>query len=160
MLSMLVAYDSDGEVVATLDYMVARDEGGEPIGLIDFEAHERAGGKLRDLWEVAGAAGSGTWPEWLGQQAHAFRVKLEPGGKRIAALVHRQAGRRRERAPLEAAIAERIAAAAGEAADLRDLVGGPDRPLRLDARGETAGRPPTAGTPKHLPIARRHDLEG
>ena len=159
MLSMLLAYDSAGNVLGTLDYLVARDEAGNVLGLIDFGAHEEARGKLRDIWEVAGAAGSATWPEWLGGQAQEFRVELEPGGKRIAALVHRQGGRRRERAVLEAAIAERVAQANGRPADIRDLVGGPDRPLRLDARGETVGRPPIAGTPAHLPVAGRGELE-
>src|SRR3990167_2112402 len=52
MLSMLIAYDSTGNVVATQDHMVSRDESGEVTGLIDFAAHEVAGGKLRDIWFV------------------------------------------------------------------------------------------------------------
>jgi len=154
MLSMLLAYDSAGNVLGTLDYLVARDEAGNVLGLIDFGAHEEARGKLRDIWEVAGAAGSATWPEWLGGQAQEFRVELEPGGKRIAALVHRGSGHRRERAGVEGAIRERIAAAEGRPADIRDLVGGPDRPLVVDEEGRTRARGQQArrGTPRHLPV--------
>ena len=57
MLTMMLAYDAAGEVVATLDYMVARDADGKVVGLVDFAAHEAAGGKLRDIWEVHGATG-------------------------------------------------------------------------------------------------------
>src|SRR6266702_539871 len=99
MLAMLIAYDAAGSVIATLDHMVARDEHGNVVGLIDFEAHELAGGKLRDIWGIQDASGSGTWPEWLGSQAHSFRVELGPD-KRIAALVHKTSGYRRERALL------------------------------------------------------------
>lgn len=153
MLSMLLAYDADGNVVATLDHMVARDPDGNVIGLIDFAAHEHAGGRLRDVWDVSGAAGSGTWPEWIGARAYDFRVEIADG--RIAALVHRQSGQRRERAKIEAAIAKRIALAKGDPADLRDLVGGPGRPLVLDDDGKTLGRTPLPeGTPAQLPIIR------
>jgi hypothetical protein len=155
MLCMLIAYDAAGAVVATLDFMAARDEQGEVIGLIDFAAHEAAGGKFRDIWVNDQAIGSGTWPEWLGIQAHAFDVDLD-AEKRIVALVHRASGRRRERAAVEEAIALRIAAAGDEPADLRDLVGGPGAPLVLDEQGATVGRSPQPyGTPAQLPIIHR-----
>lgn len=139
MLSMLIAYNLIGEVIATLDYMVARDESGKVIGLIDFAVQEATGG-LTDVWNIGGAAGSGTWPEWLGSGAYDFKVERANG--RISALVHKISGTRRSRVTIEAAIAERIAAAGDEPADIRDLVGGPDRPLLLDGEGRTAIRVP------------------
>ena len=158
MLSMLIAYNAAGDVLATLDALVVHDDVGEALGLVDFEAAEAAGPlRLRPdgsggVWNVAGAAGSGTWPEFLGLRAHEFRVELD--GLRVAALIHvgrgptlagpavAGSGHRRERAAIEAAIAERIAAANGEPADIRDIVGGPDRPLILDDEGRTAPRVP------------------
>jgi hypothetical protein len=147
-MQALLAYDVDGNVVATLDHMVARDESGNVVGLIDFEAHENAGGKHRDIWEVADAAGSGCWPEWLGNRAHDFRVELEAG--RIVALVHKRNGRRRERAAIEAAIA--AVPEVDGARDIRHLVGGPMRPLPLSTTGKTMPTIPNV-TPGHLPIA-------
>jgi hypothetical protein len=149
MLSMLLAYNADGDVLATLDHAVAHDDDGNVTGLVDFSAVEAAGGDMTDVWVVDSGdpgkpiKGSKTWPEWLGASAHDFRVELEgpAGKKRIAALVHKTSGHRRERATIEAAIAERIAAANGQPADIRDLVGGPDRPLFLDDKGRTAKRP-------------------
>ena len=153
MLCMLIAYDAAGNVVATLDFMVARDVEGNVLGLIDFAAHEAAGGKLRDIWEMSDAVGSGTWPEWIGGRAHDFRVELSPE-KQISALVHKASGHRRGRAAVEANIRDRIGIAGDEPADIRDLVGGPNRPLILDDDGRTVGRSPgAAGTPAHLPLA-------
>lgn len=128
--------------------------------------------------QIAGAA---VWPEWLGGAANVeydeegnvvrgFKVDLDPQ-KRLKALVHLVSGHRRERADIEAAIAERInekraaarargtefraaALAAGvdltivaqwpdpepEPADIRDLVGGPDKPVPLDENGRTRPR--------------------
>lgn len=141
-LSMLIAYDDDGNVIGTLDWMIAKNAAGDVIGLVDFAAHEAAGGELTDVWEVSGAKGSKPWPEWIGGRAHDFRVELAgpPGSKRISALVHKVSGRRRNRAAIDAAIAERIRTAKGTP-DLRDLVGGPTRHLRLDAEGRTMARP-------------------
>ena len=147
----LLAYDAAGNVVATLDYMVARDDQGNATGLIDFAAHEAAGGRLRDIWDASNATGSGTWPEWLGGGAHAFRVELT--GQLITALVHKASGLRRQRADIEAAIA--AAPVVDGAKDLRDIVGGPTRPLVLDDAGRTAARPANAGTPAHLPLIGR-----
>lgn len=147
MLHQLIAWDADGNVVATLDHMVAKDEDGNVVGLIDFSRQEEQNGRLRDIWEVDKAVGSGTWPEWLGARAHDFRVELDPAPRnqraRITGLIHKQSGRRRDRAVIEAAIAERIAEAKSrgeKAADLRDLLGGPQRPLLLDEAGRTRPR--------------------
>jgi len=150
MLAMLIAFDATGNVVATLDHMVARDDAGEVIGLVDFAAQESQG-ELTDVWNVENAAGSGTWPEWLGTRAHDFRVERANG--RISALVHKASGHRRERDKIEAAIGERIAAAGDEPADIRDLVGGPDRPLLLDDEGRTKARVPVQRP--NLPIIGR-----
>jgi hypothetical protein len=143
-LGMLLAYDAAGKVVATLDYVVQYDDDGVPLGLVDFSAHEEAGGEMTDAWTVSNAVGSKVWPEWLGGRGHDFRVELvgPPGNKRIGALVHKTSGHRRERGPLEAEIARRIGAAHGQPADIRDLVGGPDRPLPLDDEGKTVARTP------------------
>jgi hypothetical protein len=149
MLAMLLAYDNEGVVVATLDYLVVRNAASDVVGLADFDAHEAAGGKLRDIWDVSNATGSGTWPEWLGSGAHDFTVELDKQ-KRIAALVHKTSGYRRERAAVEAAIAAVEPNAAG-AKDIRHIVGGPDRPMALDKDGKTAPRL-VGGTPAHLPV--------
>ena len=193
MLAALIAYDADGNVVATLDYMVVRDSEGNATGLIDFEGHELAGGKLRDIWDVSSldapapekvraevaaslgikpeavktlppthpfriaheqVQGSGTWPEWIGGQAHAFRAELGPD-KRITALVHRDSGYRRERSAVEAAI-DAVEPDAEGLKDIRHLVGGPSRPLVLDDSGKTSERAPVVmGTPAHLPRVAR-----
>jgi hypothetical protein len=150
----LLAYDASGTIAGTLDYLVAHDEHGE-AGFVDFAAHEEAGGEHIDIWIVSNAVGSKVWPEWLGGAAHDFRVELTgpPGNKRISALVHKTSGHRRERADIEAAIAERIAQADGAPADIRDLVGGPNRPIRLDLNGRTAARGPAVKTT--LPLVAR-----
>jgi hypothetical protein len=154
MLTMLLAYDAAGNVIATLDYLVQYDDtpARDPLGLVDFGAHEEAGGEHTAIWQVQGAAGSKVWPEWIGGRAHDFRVEREgpPGRKHIAALVHKTSGYRRERAAVEDAIASRIAKAKGAPADIRDLVGGPDRPLTLTNTGRTARRP--APSPATLPL--------
>jgi hypothetical protein len=159
MICSLLAYSSDGTVVATLDHLVARDADGNVLGLVDFAAHEASGGALTEIWQVSNAVGSGTWPEFLGGRAHEFRVELDgpSGAKRISALVHKSSGHRRDRAAVEAAIAAVEPDAVGRR-DIRHLVGGPDRPLKLDENGRTIGpeqpRLP-AGTPTHLPIVGR-----
>lgn len=158
MLTMLIAYNADGEVIATLDYMAARDENGEVIGLIDFSAHEEAGGKLTDVWNVDGAVGSGTWPEWIGSKAHDFKVEVDPRTKRITALKHKQSGYRRNRAEIEDAIARRIADTPdGKPADIRNIVGGPERPLLLDENGRSQSRRPV--TRPTLPLVPRSKSE-
>lgn len=161
---MLIAYDNDYNVIATLDHRLVLDAGGRPLGLVDFAAHEAAGGDHTDSWVVeqtdaagvvTAARGSKVWPEWLGNAAHGFRVELAgpPGGKKIAALVHRDSGHRRDRAAVEAAISSRIAEAKGAPADIRDLVGGPDSPVSLDATGRTIPRSISAQS--RLPLVRR-----
>lgn len=153
MVASLLAYDADGKVIATLGHMVARGPDGQVVGLIDFEAHEAAGGELTDIWRVPGAAGSKTWPEFLGSQAHGFTVEKEEGpsgAKRITALVH-ASGHRRERAAIEAAIAKVKLDGKGNR-DIRHVVGGPDKPLLLDDRGKTTRRAPI--TRPNLPVMR------
>lgn len=154
MMAMLLAYDTAGNVVATLDHVVARDTDGTAIGLVDFAAHEAAGGRMRDIWDVSDAIGSATWPEWLGARAHDFRVELD--GRSIAALVHKVSGFRRERAGVASAIAARhVQTPIGSPVDLRDLVGGPTRPLVLDDTGRSVPRSrPDASTPSSLPLIR------
>jgi hypothetical protein len=160
MLSMLVAYDAASEVVATLGHCVRYDDDGNPLGLVDFEAHEVAGGSLTDIWMVSSAAGSGSWPEWLGGAAHDFKVELRPGPQggspKIRALVHKTSGHRRERAPIEAEINRRIEAARNELGevppvDLRDLLGGPQRPKLLDENGRDRAPEEPAARP-NLPL--------
>jgi hypothetical protein len=138
----LLAYDANGDVIATLDHVVARDDQGNVVGLVDFEAHEDAGGEHLGIWHVSGAVGSKVWPEWLGGRAHDFRVERSgpPGAKRITALVHRESGHRRERHLVEAAIQARVDGANGEPVNISDLVGGPGLPLHLDEHGRTAAR--------------------
>lgn len=137
---MLIAYDDAGNVVATLDYAVMPGPDGVPLGLIDFAAHEEAGGEHTEIWNVASdgvkVKGSKVWPEYLGQGAHEYRVELAgpAGKKRIGALVHKS-GRRRTRDEVDGAIAKRVRDASGGPADIRDLVGGPDRPLQVTKTG-------------------------
>lgn len=149
----LVAYDIAGKVVATLDHVVARNDAGDVIGLVDFEAYELSGGPLTDIWQVSGAAGSGTWPEWLGIRFHEFSVVLDPSTKRITQLVH-ISGFRRVRAAIEATIAA-VQPDANGVRDIRAIVGGPTRPLTLNPRGQTVAAAAAAGTPAHLPILGR-----
>lgn len=157
----LLAYDSTGAVVATLDYMVWRDDGDNAIGLLDFAAHEANGGEHTDIWRASNATGSKVWPEWLGVQAHAFRVELAgpPGRKHIAALVHKTSGHRRERAAIEAAIAAVEPHPTTGARDIRHLVGGPTRHLVLNDDGTTSDMKPS-GTPAHLPVVRTPTPQG
>jgi hypothetical protein len=157
---MVIIYNAAGDVIAHRDWMVIYDEMKMPIGLVDFAAHEEAGLPMTDVFyfgteidgvEVASEAkGAKVWPEWI-DRPFDFRVELEgpPGKKRIAALVNKKSGYRRERAVVEAEIERRFFEKRAEAhaegrdpapADLRDLVGGPNMPLRLDDEGRTLGR--------------------
>lgn len=152
MLSMMIAYDADGTPIATLELLIHYDENGDPIGVIDFGAYEAAGEPLTDLWGIPGAVGSSTWPEWLSMSdLKQFEVELHPDwhradsdrpAHRVKALVHKASGKRRDRAEIESRIQERIEQANGEPADIRDIVGGPDRPLALTEDGETKPRVP------------------
>lgn len=145
MLSMLIAYDANGDIIATEDVTMWVDHEGRRH-IIDAAAHEAAGGKLRQLWHVTGAVGSSTWPEWLGEQVHEFRVEVDARHKlRARRLVHKVSGHVRHRDVIEAAIAERIEQAQDGPADLRDIVGGPGRPIHLDRDGVTVGRPQRHG---------------
>lgn len=148
MLSMLLAYDAAGNVIATLDYLVAHGEAGQVVGFIDFEAHELASGALLDVWNVSGAVGSGTWPEWLGVFAHNFRAVRGSDG-RISKLIHQRSGLIRDRASIAAAVAAVVPDVNGER-DLRPILGGPTKPLQLDDQGRTVV--PVAATPPQLPM--------
>ncbi len=149
---MLIAYNAAGDIVATLDHLVVRDAGGNVVGLADLDALERDGGEMIDAWTVEGASGSKTWPEWLGARATEFTVELdgEPGRKRAVALVHKTSGHRRERQAIDDEIQRRTQQANGEPVDVRDLLGGPDRPLLLDEDGAT--KPRANPEPTRLPL--------
>lgn len=148
----LLAYDRSGRIVAAMDFLVARTATG--YGLVDFEATEAAG-PLRDrLWTVSGAAGSGTWPEFLSTESLAdFRVELDRAHVHpIRALVHVLSGFRRERRAVADAIAAREEAEAERlrsylrpgrlvrirgGVDVSDIIGSPERYLVLDDDGRT-----------------------
>lgn len=149
---MLLAYLADGSVVGTLDYLVQYDDDGVPLGLVDFAKHEENGGNATDYCTIDSAVGAKVWPEWLGGSALDFKVELEgpAGNKRIAALVHKTSGYRRERVAIETEIDKRIKDAKGAPADIRDLVGGPDKPLQLDDEGKTKEKVTT--TRPNLPL--------
>lgn len=153
MIGMLVAYDADGNIVATLDYVVQYDNDIDrtPLGVVDVGVVEESGGEMTSVWVVDGAAGSKVWPEWIGARAHDFRVELvgPPGQKRIGALVHKTSGYRRERAAIEAAI-EAVPVVNGKK-DIRAIVGGPERPLILNDEGRNA-LPPNR---PELPLMRK-----
>lgn len=160
MLGMLLAYDSDGRVIATKAYHVVYDESHPdrpPLGIVDWGAMEEQGARFGTApgrssigrWRVEGAVGSGYWPEWIGAEVHGFDVELN--GDRIVALVHHESGYRRDRVKIEAAIQKRIEEAGGAPADIRDIVGGPTRPLELDRdTGRTRDR--RAPVPVDVPL--------
>lgn len=154
---MLLAYDADGNIVATRDFQVQYDPVTlMPLGLVDYLAVEAAGLDLSPtLWTVETVdwvdhpngpravirprvKGSKVWPEWLGGRAHQFRVELEgdPGKKRIGALVHRASGHRRVRAEIEATVLEARLSALEVAARL----GLPPEKFRVDV-SRLVGRP-------------------
>lgn len=155
-LGILICYDAEGNVTSTLEQLVVRDpDTGRAIGIVDFLAHEAQGGKFRvgpdrpdGYVNDPRAIGSGAWPEWLGSRAAEFKVEVHDG--RITRLRHADSGHVRDRAKIEKAIRDRINAANGEPADIRDLVGGPQKPLELDGAGRTVTR-----HPPRLPQGRR-----
>lgn len=146
----LVAYDASGRVIATLDHLVRYGPNGE-AHLRDFAGIEASGAPLRlradgsaGVWAVAGAVGSGTWPEWLGLRAHEFEVIVDDARPaRIRGLRHigdhatAASGLVRDRDLIEGAIDRRLAEAGTGPAYIGDIVGGPLRPLHLDAEGRT-----------------------
>ena len=89
MSAFLVAWNEAGDIVATLDGLFMDG------AYIDLLAAEASGRKMRDLWIVAGAVGSGTWPVNLGGDAHRYRVELDPDQPhRVVALIDRETGER------------------------------------------------------------------
>jgi hypothetical protein len=103
----LLAYDADGNIIATLDAIVAMDNEENVIGLVDFIATEESGAEMTNVWVVDGAKGSKVWPVRVAQEVYGYRVELvgPAGNKRLAALVHKVTGERRERG--DAAIRQR-----------------------------------------------------
>jgi hypothetical protein len=90
--AFLVAWNEAGDILATLDGLFMDG------AYVDLLAAEASGRKMRDLWLVAGAIGSGTWPTNIGGEAHRYRVELDPEQPhRVVALVHRDTGERIER---------------------------------------------------------------
>ncbi len=152
----LLAYDRNGSVMATLDFLVLPDEDGVPQ-VVDFASLEESGGKLRACWDVSGAAGSTYWPEYLGVRAHEFRVRVdERFNKRARFLEHRRSGVKREREEVDRAI-ERTIGRTPPGRDglrrvsLQEVRGSPQRPLSLDKDGHT--RVPEV-VPQDVPLHR------
>lgn len=165
----LLIYDTDGNIVATVDHVVVLNDQHEAVGLVDFAAHEAAGGEHTDIASLSQwiedaqghrtdlpVKGAKVWPEWLGARAHEFRVELAgpPGHKSLVALVHKASGHRRERWAIHQAIRE--TPEVDGVRDIRHLVGGPQRPLHLDEHGRTVSHGTVTGTPAHLPLIGRH----
>lgn len=172
MLSCLLAYNAGGEVVASLDHLIWLAPDGTRH-VVDFAAHEAAGGKLRNVWLVNDAVGSGSWPEWLGASVHDFRVELDHGeAHRIRRLVHQRSGHVRHRDRIDREIARRHAAEVkairktlglrkdaevsvdGVVVDLRDLLGGPGKPLEIDDDGRNTKRHTDAEWTAPFPLIR------
>jgi hypothetical protein len=170
-IGMLVAYDASGVIVATLSHMVQTDEEGEVVGMVDFFAAEAGGTRLIEVWRISNAVGSGTWPEWLGSQAHMFKVIRDPShphpirelehvgrretiderGQRISAIP--ASGHRRIRSDVESAVDARLKQALRDGAakvDIRDIAGLPDQPLQLRDDGTT--KPKRARVIPRLPL--------
>lgn len=164
---MFIAWDADGNVIATLDTLVYHDPAtGETVGMVDMQTHEATGGRLREIAEVSGAVGAGTWIEELGGQAHDFRVELDPAWTRedpahpflVQALVHKSSRVKRKRADAEQRILAAVedAQQRGKPLDLEPVIGlaqtSPDAParhLRLAPDGREA--PPPAVEPSAEP---------
>lgn len=136
MIGMALGYDEDGHVIAGLHVLV-RYVDGEPQ-LVDFEELE-AQGILASVWNPSGVSGTGSWPEWLrAEDAIQHDVALDEQGRITS--VQRRGGIVRSRADITAEIESRLREGEG-VADIRDLVGGPDRPLVLDPQGRRLTEP-------------------
>ena len=124
----MLAWDEGGNVIASCDQLIGLDDEGKR-GWVDTAAHEMSGQRMRRLWNVNGAVGSGSWPEYLGGRAHEFRVEVSPDRSLplIRRLVHRESGYVRDREAIEARLA------AGESRSV--VCGKPDEPLRMDSNG-------------------------
>lgn len=162
----LIAYDRQGNVICALDFLVNEDEDGT-YRLVDLEGTEAAGTKLRELWEVSGASGSTTWPEYLGERFPEFRVQLDRRFKHAGRrLVHRRSGVARDRVAVEDAIVARKEAARQEAKagrrprfDLRPVIGSPMSPIVLDDTGRDRGQV-DGYTPPTRPVLRGQRAHG
>jgi len=141
---MALAWDAAGNVVATLDYLV------RPEGIVDLVGLDEEG-RLVEAWSVPGVTGAGTFPAYLGAQAHDYRV-IRVAGK-ITALQHKtKPGSRIERADIEARILAKLEAEKGNPQiNLTDIIGAPDRPLLLTAEGKLRQRAPRATTAPKFP---------
>lgn len=143
---VLLAYNADGRVVATLDYLSpVHPVTQEPLGRVDLALVEASGAKLRHLYMVEGAVGSGTWPEFLGVAAHDFYVVVDPSYRhRIRYLWHPESDHVRDREDIENAVAMEVVVAAeeGRPPDLSPLIGDIGRRLvvEVDAEGRSTGR--------------------
>jgi len=131
-LGMGLAYNAAGDVVATLDYLV------RPEGIVDLVGLDEEG-RLGEVFSVQGATGAGTFPAYLGAQAHDYRV-IQAAGK-ITALQHKTNGSRIERADIEARIIAKLEAEQGNPQiNLTEVIGAPDRPLSLTTEGKLRQR--------------------
>jgi len=151
---MYIAWDADGNVIATLDTLVYRDPASGEVCMVDMQTHEATGGRMREVAEAEGAIAAGTWIEELGGQAHDFRVELDPTWTRendkpfaVTALVHKSSRVKRKRADAEKRIVAAVKAAQeqGVTVDLDSAIGRaivrpdmPERHLRLGPDGRDA----------------------
>lgn len=174
---MFIAWDADGNIVATLDSLVTHDPAtGAMVGLVDMQTHEATGGRMREIAEVERAVGAGTWIEELGAQAHDFRVEVDPAWTRtndkpfaVVALVHKSSRVKRKRADAEKRVlaAVKVAQERGAAVDLEPAIGlastrpdAPDRHLRLGPDGRGAEPVSVAPVEPPFPLLRpRHARE-
>ena len=125
MTATLIAYDGDGNIVATLDSLTPYDaDTGATLGMVDFAAVEGEGIELTAVWQVGNAVGSKVWPHRLDNPSQ-WRVVLggPPGQKRIVALVHKNSGQRWERGKPRPDDRRRAMGAEAEIPDL-PLIGG------------------------------------
>jgi hypothetical protein len=76
-MARLIAYDADGNVIATLDWLVRPDD-----GLADFAVEHDA--DHIETWNVEGAKGSKVWEGPLPPGPLVVELTGPPGRKRIA----------------------------------------------------------------------------
>ncbi len=105
---LLIVYHADGTIWGAFPPLQRYSPEGKPTELVDWEAREAAGLGVTELLTVTtpGDAanppikGAKHWPEATVPDLREHRVELagKAGHKRIAALVHKTSGHRRERA--------------------------------------------------------------